>query len=133
MALYAVVPLLLAVHVGRLADRVGPRVPMLIGTAGVVVGLLLPPLFPGLTTLYVSALVLGSTFHFFFITVQGIAGGIGGIGASRAQFRARRHGLFGGGLHRALSWPVSRSTTSGTCRRSWCSRRFPSCRSDAVC
>src|SRR3982750_3793066 len=65
MALYAIVPLLLAVYVGRLAARVGPRVPMLIGTAGVVVGLLLPPLVPGLPTLYVSALILGSTFHFF--------------------------------------------------------------------
>src|SRR5687768_6139926 len=78
MSLYAIAPLLLAVWVGRFADRVGPRVPMLIGTIGVVVGLILPPLFPGLTTLYFSALVLGSTFHFFFITVQGIAGGMGG-------------------------------------------------------
>src|SRR5215210_2597934 len=78
MALYAIVPLVMAVYVGRLADRVGPRVPMLIGTIGVTVGLLLPPLFPGLPTLFACALVLGSTFHFFFITVQGIAGGIGG-------------------------------------------------------
>src|SRR5437868_246909 len=75
MALYAVCPLLLAVYVGRLADRVGPRRPMLIGTVGVTIGLLVPPLFPGMISLYVSALVLGSTFHFFFITVQGIAGG----------------------------------------------------------
>ena len=77
MALYAICPLLLAVYVGRLADRVGPRIPMLIGTIGVMVGLLVPPLFPGMIALYASALVLGSTFHFFFITVQGIAGGIG--------------------------------------------------------
>ena len=96
MALYAVVPLLLAVHVGRLADRMGPRVPMLIGTAGVVVGLLLPPLFPGMIALYVSALVLGSTFHFFFITVQGIAGGIGG-----AEHRARNFALVGMGFSAA--------------------------------
>jgi MFS family permease len=96
MALYAVVPLFLAVHVGRLADRVGPRVPMLIGTAGVVVGLLLPPLFPGLITLYISALVLGSTFHFFFITVQGIAGGIGG-----SEHRARNFALVGLGFSAA--------------------------------
>jgi MFS family permease len=96
MALYAIVPLFLAVHVGRLADRVGPRLPMLIGTGGVVVGLLLPPLFPGLITLYVSALVLGSTFHFFFITVQGIAGGIGG-----SEHRARNFALVGMGFSAA--------------------------------
>jgi MFS family permease len=96
MALYAVVPLFMAVHVGRLADRVGPRVPMLIGTAGVVIGLLLPPLVPGLPTLFVSALILGSTFHFFFITVQGIAGGIGG-----AENRANNFALVGMGFSAA--------------------------------
>ena len=96
MALYAVVPLFMAVHVGRMADRMGPRIPMLIGTGGVVVGLLLPPLFPGLITLYISALVLGSTFHFFFITVQGIAGGIGGV-----ENRASNFALVGMGFSAA--------------------------------
>lgn len=96
MALYAVVPLFLAVYVGRLADRVGPRLPMLIGTVGVVIGLLLPPLFPGMTALYVCALVLGSTFLFFFITVQGIAGGMGGV-----EHRARNFALVGMGFSAA--------------------------------
>ena len=58
--------------------------------------MLLPPLFPGLPTLYVSALVLGSTFHFFFITVQGIAGGIGGT-----EHRARNFALVGMGFSAA--------------------------------
>ena len=96
MALYAVVPLVMAVYVGRLADRVGPRLPMLIGTIGVTVGLLLPPIFPGLPTLFVCALVLGSTFHFFFITVQGIAGGIGG-----SENRSRNFALVGMGFSAA--------------------------------
>jgi MFS family permease len=96
MALYAVVPLFMAVHVGRMADRMGPRVPMLIGTGGVVVGLLLPAVLPGMISLYVSALVLGSTFHFFFITVQGIAGGIGG-----SEHRARNFALVGLGFSAA--------------------------------
>src|SRR6185503_4620819 len=65
-------------------------------TIGVIVGLLLPPLFPGLPMLYLSALVLGSTFHFFFITVQGIAGGIGG-----AENRARNFALVGMGFSAA--------------------------------
>ncbi|HYC46266.1 MAG TPA: MFS transporter [Burkholderiales bacterium] len=96
MAVYSIVPLLLAVQVGKLADRVGPRMPMLIGTVGVTIGLLLPPLFPGIAVLYVSALVLGSTFHFFFITVQGIAGGIGG-----SEHRARNFALVGMGFSAA--------------------------------
>jgi MFS family permease len=96
MALYAICPLLMALYVGRFADRVGPRVPMLIGTVGVTAGLLLPALAPGLPALYVSALLLGSTFHFFFITVQGIAGGIGG-----SENRARNFALVGMGFSAA--------------------------------
>ncbi|MGZ8262892.1 MAG: MFS transporter [Burkholderiales bacterium] len=96
MALYAVCPLFLAVFVGRFADRVGPRLPMMIGLGGVTLGLVLPPLLPGIPTLYVCALVLGSTFHFFFITVQGIAGGIGG-----AENRARNFALIGMGFSAA--------------------------------
>ncbi|MBI4193943.1 MAG: MFS transporter [Betaproteobacteria bacterium] len=88
MALYALCPLLLAVYIGKLADRVGPRLPMLLGTVGVAVALLLPPLLPGLVTLYVSSLLLGSSFHFFFVTVTGIAGGIGGT-----ENRARNYAL----------------------------------------
>jgi MFS family permease len=80
MALYGLCPMLLAVTIGKLADRVGPRLPMLIGTAGIAVALLLPPLFPGLATLYITALLIGASFNFFFITVMGIAGGIGGEG-----------------------------------------------------
>jgi MFS family permease len=96
MALYAVCPLFLAVFVGRFADRIGPRVPMLIGIGGVVLGLLLPPLIPGVATLYLSALLLGSTFHFFFITVQGITGGLGG-----AESRSRNFALIGMGFSAA--------------------------------
>jgi MFS family permease len=78
MALYAFCPMLIAVHIGKLADLVGPRLPMLMGNMGVVAALLLPPLFPGLTVLFISALLIGTSFQFFFITVSGITGGIGG-------------------------------------------------------
>ena len=88
MALYAVCPMLFAIAIGRFADRVGPRLPMLFGTIGVGVALCLPAVWPGLTTLYVSATLLGTSFHFFFVTVTGIAGGIGG-----AQNRSRNYAL----------------------------------------
>ena len=78
IALYALCPMFIAIYVGKLADRVGPRLPMLMGTVGVAVALLLPPLFPGLVTLYITALLIGTSFNFFFVTLMGIAGGIGG-------------------------------------------------------
>ena len=76
MALYAVCPMLFAIAIGRLADRVGARPPMLLGTVGVGIALVLPALWPSMTTLYLSSLLLGTSFHFFFVTVTGIAGGL---------------------------------------------------------
>ncbi len=78
IGLYALCPMFLAIYAGQLVDRVGPRLPMLAGTVGTGAGLLLPYFFPGLTTLYVSAVVLGTSFQFFFVAVHGTAGAIGG-------------------------------------------------------
>ena len=78
MALYALCPMLFAIAIGKLADRVGPRLPMLLGSTGLGIALLLNVLWPTMTTLYVASFLLGSSFHFFFVTVTGVAGGIGG-------------------------------------------------------
>jgi MFS family permease len=78
IALYALCPMLLAVYIGKLADRIGPRLPMLMGTVGTAVALLLPPIFPGLATLYITALLIGTSYNLFFITLMGITGGIDG-------------------------------------------------------
>jgi predicted MFS family arabinose efflux permease len=86
MALYAIFPMILGVYSGRLSDRVGPRLPMLIGTLGVGIALVLPLLAPGLGSLYAASLLLGSSFHFFFVPVQGTAGGIGGPGRRARNF-----------------------------------------------
>jgi len=88
MALYALCPMLFAIAIGRLADRVGPRLPMLLGSAGLGIALLLTVLSPTLTMLYVASFLLGSSFHFFFVTVTGVAGGIGG-----AENRSRNYAI----------------------------------------
>jgi MFS family permease len=98
MALYGLCPMLLAVYIGKLADRVGPRLPMLVGTMGVAVALILPPLFPGLATLYITALLIGTSFHFFFIAVTGIAGGIGGEGNRVRNYALVSLGFSGAGF-----------------------------------
>lgn len=98
MALYGLCPMLLAVSIGKLADRIGPRLPMLFGTTGISMALLLPPLFPGLVTLYISALLIGTSFHFFFIAVTGIAGGIGGVGNRVRNYMLVSLGFSGAGF-----------------------------------
>lgn len=96
MALYAIFPMLLGVYSGKLSDRLGPRLPMLIGTLGVGIALATPLAFPGLYALYFASLLLGSSFHFFFVPVQGTAGGIGG-----AQNRARNFAIVSMGFSAA--------------------------------
>ena len=93
MALWALCPMLIALYVGRLVDRVGPRVPMLAGTIGVVVALLVPYFFPGVASLYVLALVVGTAFQFFFVPTQGITGALGG-----PEDRARNYSLLAVGF-----------------------------------
>lgn len=88
MAVKALCPMLLGVYAGQLVDRFGARLPMLGGTAGVGIALVLPYLFPGLAALYVSVVVLGVGFQFFFVAAQGVTGALGG-----AEERARNYSI----------------------------------------
>lgn len=88
MALWALCPMLIALYVGRLVDRVGPRRPMLGGAIGVVGALLVPVFFSGIAPLYVLSLVVGTAFQFFFVPTQGITGALG-----RPEDRARNYSL----------------------------------------
>jgi predicted MFS family arabinose efflux permease len=93
MALWALCPMLIALYVGRLVDRIGPRVPMLAGTVGVVVSLLVPYFFPSTVALYVMAIAVGTAFQFFFVPTQGITGALG-----RPEDRARNYSLLSVGF-----------------------------------
>ena len=93
MALWALCPMLIALYVGRLVDRIGPRVPMLAGTIGVVVSLLVPFFFPSTIALYVMSIAVGTAFQFFFVPTQGITGALGG-----PEDRARNYSLLAVGF-----------------------------------
>ena len=77
MSLYGLLPALIAVSAGRLIGRVGPRVPLLVGSALVAAGTALPFIIPGLNPLYASTTLIGLGFTLFQITVQNTAGFIG--------------------------------------------------------
>ena len=76
MALYAAFPAVLAIPAGRIADRLGFKVPLLIGTAGVGVALLLPYFWPHLATLYLTATIIGIAFMALQLATQTLAGAI---------------------------------------------------------
>jgi MFS family permease len=62
MAMYALLPALLSVSAGRWVDRGGLQRPLLLGSTGVCVGILLPFLFPGLIVLYATSVIVGVSF-----------------------------------------------------------------------
>jgi predicted MFS family arabinose efflux permease len=77
ISLYGLLPTLIAVSAGRLTDRVGPRTPLLIGSALIAAGAAVPCVMPGLYPLYASVTLIGLGFTVFQITVQNITGFIG--------------------------------------------------------
>lgn len=77
ISVYAVFPLMLGVYSGRLADRFGPRRPMIAGTGVVGIGLALPFAWSTLPALYVSAVLIGIGFVFFNVSNQTLAGALG--------------------------------------------------------
>jgi MFS family permease len=77
MALFAMLPMMLSISAGRFIDRIGPRRPLLAGFAVLATGVLLPFLFPQLETLYVSCVLIGTSFMFMHITMNSVFGAHG--------------------------------------------------------
>ncbi len=77
MALYAFMPMLLAVSAGRLSDRIGVRRPMLAGSCGIVLGAIIPCVLPGIVPLYVATSVIGVSFMLFQLSMQNATGAFG--------------------------------------------------------
>ena len=74
VALYALLPALLSVTAGRWIDRIGLNQPMLIGSVGVGAGTLLPFIFPGLSTLYFTSILVGVSFMLINISAYHAVG-----------------------------------------------------------
>lgn len=77
MALFALLPMLLAVGIGRFSDRVGARTPMIAGSAVLLVAIALPAAVPGFPSLYASALIAGFSFTVFQVALQHTTGEVG--------------------------------------------------------
>ncbi len=75
--LYGFLPMLLAVSSGRLTDRAGARIPMIIGATGMALGAVLPYFWPGVMALYASTTLMGCGFMLYNIALQNVAGFLG--------------------------------------------------------
>lgn len=86
---YALLPFLLAIVAGRITDLVGNRLPVIAGTSGLVIGLVIPFVFPSIWGLYVSQLIIGAAQLIALIALQNIIGS-----GSTAGTRDHWFGLF---------------------------------------
>jgi len=77
MALFAALPMLASVRVGRWIDRVGVELPIRIGTATVAIGSLLPALMPGLGMLFPCTIIVGAGATLFHVGVNMAVGMMG--------------------------------------------------------
>jgi MFS family permease len=86
VALYSLFPMLLALYAGRLADRLGMRLPIVAGSLGIGMGLLLPSLASTMTALYASATLIGAGQVFYNVSIQNLIGRIGVDGDRTRNF-----------------------------------------------
>lgn len=78
IACYAVPPLLLAVPVGRLADRIGMRAPMALGAGFVALAMVTGHLWGTLPALFVVATLVGLGFVLYMVSSQNLVGALEG-------------------------------------------------------
>src|SRR5258705_13221492 len=87
MGLYALLPVLFAVSMGRLTDRIGWRAPMLVGSVAIAAGAILPFLWQSLFSLYPTSVLIGSGFMMYQVAAQHIIGYIGPPEGRPSDFR----------------------------------------------
>ncbi len=85
-ALFASFPLLLAVHAGRISDRIGVRSPMLFGGITMALALAIPAARPGLPALFACAALIGLGHIFFHVSVHNLIGSLGAAAERTRNF-----------------------------------------------
>lgn len=103
-SMYSLFPIFLSLYAGKVSDRYGFPKPMLIGSIGLLGGLLLPYLYPTLAALYASALMIGMCYIFYIVSVQHL---IGSFGTGEARTRHFSHYSLGIGLTALLGPTVT--------------------------
>lgn len=99
IALAALFPMIFAIYAGRISDRVGYRLPLISGSFGVSLSLLLPFIVEGqLYILFVSQSLFGLAFIFLLVNIQNLIGGIGTTGDRSKNYAIYSLGISVAGL-----------------------------------
>lgn len=77
LSLYALLPMLLSVSAGRWIDRVGTRLPMLLGSCLLAIGFIVPTIWLSMPALFFNSLTVGTGFMLFYLCIQKLTGDLG--------------------------------------------------------
>lgn len=86
IALFSLLPMLCAVPMGRLVDRVGIIRPMLAGAMAMMIGCVLPGLVGGLAVLYLATMLIGTGFMVVQVASQHTVGAMSTAETRAANF-----------------------------------------------
>lgn len=86
VALFALFPMLLAVKLGRLVDRIGLARPMLAGGLLMLIGCAMPSMVGGLAILYPAVLMIGTGFLAIHVSVQHAVGAMSDASSTSVNF-----------------------------------------------
>ncbi|MFD2215536.1 MFS transporter [Metabacillus endolithicus] len=75
-AAFAFFPLIFAIQAGRIADKIGDRLPVLFGLIGLAIGMFFPYLFHSIWALYVSQFIIGVSNVFIAVSLQNVLGNV---------------------------------------------------------
>ncbi|MFP3121893.1 MFS transporter [Ectobacillus funiculus] len=73
-AAYAFFPLIFAIQAGKIADTLGDRIPILVGSLGIIASMVFPYIFPSMWALYVSQFLIGTSSVFIAVSAQNVLG-----------------------------------------------------------
>lgn len=73
-AAFSFFPLIFAIHAGKIADKLGDRLPVLFGLIGIAIGMVFPYLFQSMWALYVSQFIVGISNVFIVVSLQNVLG-----------------------------------------------------------
>lgn len=77
MALYAVIPMLLALSAGRIIDRIGARRPLTWSALALVLAVALPFAWPSIAGLCAAAALIGTAFLYYHVALNTAVGAVG--------------------------------------------------------
>ena len=85
-ALFAAFPLLLAVHAGRISDRFGVRVPIVLGSLIMAAGLSVALFTTSISWLFLCPALIGLGHIFFHVSMHNLVGSLGAEGERTRNF-----------------------------------------------